>query len=168
MVRTITQPGTKSSKRFQCHPRATRAGVVCLEAAGSFTYSASRTLCSRFSGLKRGIVLRKSDPPKVVSVPYCQYGLSQRAERHETDTQFLQGRKQFLFRIPVPHGIFTLYGRQRTNGMRTLYCGRSGFRKTPMQHLSLLNKSGKRISHFLNRRIRINPVLVKQTDMIRM
>ena len=59
--------------------------------------------------------------------------------------------------------VFTLYGRNRADRMRTANCFGIHFAKSEMQYLSFPNQFFDSISNYFDRCIRVNTVLIKDT-----
>ena len=83
-------------------------------------------------------MVRKSLPSNVVvSVDRArEEARAERAERHEADVEFFQGREDLVLRLAAPQGIFALQGGDRLDGMGAADGSSASLRQAEMLHLA--------------------------------
>ncbi len=92
--------------------------------------------------------------------------LAQRAERNESDAEFLQRRQDLLLRLSPPQRVFALQRRDRLDGVCAADRLRACFGKSEVLHLALLDQILHRSGHIFDRHVGVNAVLVEQIDDI--
>src|SRR5579862_7870994 len=88
------------------------------------------------------------------------------AERHKADSKFLQRRQKLSFRPTVEQRVFALHGGNRLDRVRAPYRLNRRFRHAEVLDLACGDQLFDRSRHLLDRHLRINPVLVKEVDVI--
>ena len=96
-----------------------------------------------------------------------QEPLAERAVADEADAQFLAGLKDAVgLGPPRPERIFVLEGGHRLDGMRPAHRVRARLRQAEMADLALGDQRLHRARHLLDRRLRIDAVLVEEIDRL--
>src|SRR6476620_2704687 len=91
---------------------------------------------------------------------------AKRAEWHKPDAQLLKRRNDLCFRLSPPQRILILQRRDRLDSMCPPDGLHSGFRKSKVLHLALLDKVLHSSSNIFNGNFVINPMLIEQIDDI--
>src|SRR6516165_55376 len=91
---------------------------------------------------------------------------SERAERHETDAEFLESRDDFLLRFSPPKRVFALQRGYRLHFVGTANRLSTRFRKSEVLHLAFLNEVLDGSCNIFNRNLVIDAVLIEQIDDI--
>ena len=91
---------------------------------------------------------------------------SQRAEGNKADSEFLERRHDFLFRLPRPKGVLALKARDGLDCVGAPNRLHSCFGKAEVLNLAFLNQVFHGSRYVFNRHVRVNAVLIEQIDNI--
>src|SRR3990172_3150531 len=89
---------------------------------------------------------------------------AQRTESNQADAEFLEGRYDFLLRIPGPQRVFVLEGGDRENCVCATDRLDPGLGKTEPLYLPLLHEVFHRSRHIFDGYGRVNTVLIEQIN----
>ena len=92
--------------------------------------------------------------------------LPERGERNKADAELLEGRQDFLLRLPPPERILALQGRHGLHGVRPADGSHTGFGQPEMPDLALLDQILDGSRHVLDRHGGIDAMLIEQIDAI--
>ena len=160
--------GAMSSPWASSHASAICAGVASSSEATAGPRRRCARFCSKLPSVKRGLVLRQSssrellggaDRPGEEAVPERRVG-------HEADAQLAQQRKQLGLRIAGPQRVLGLQRGDRVHGVGAADRLGAGLRQADVQHLALGHQLGERADGLLDRRVRVDAVLVVEVDAV--
>src|SRR3954453_4988732 len=95
-----------------------------------------------------------------------QEATAERRVGHETDPEFAHGGEEFAFRLAAPQGVFGLEGRDRMDGVCPPERLRTRLGQPEMAHLAGPHQFRHGAARLLDRRVRIDPVLVVEVDRL--
>src|SRR3984893_2878178 len=91
---------------------------------------------------------------------------AKRTKWNESDSEFLEGRQHFRFRLSPPQRIFALECCKRLDGVCATNRLHSRLRKAEVLHLAFLNQLFHRAGDIFNRHAGIDAVLIEHVDGI--
>ena len=128
-----------------------------------------RLVClARVATSKRGTVLRKSLPAKLVlGVDRAgQEALAERAEGDEADPELLERRQDRILRLTPPQRVLALEGGDRLHRMRATDRLDAGLGQAEVLDLAGLDQLLHRTGDLFDRNLRVDPVLVEEVDRV--
>src|SRR5688572_22367741 len=107
-------------------------------------------------------------PDEVVPAPERagEEAAPKRAVRHKRDAELAQQRDDLRLKVARPQRIFRLHGRERVDRMRAADGVGAGLAQAEVAHLALLDEARHGADRLLDRRLRIDAVLVVDVDVI--
>ena len=158
--------GKMSSPRASSHASANWAAVQPFSFASDWTRVARSTFFWKFSPWKRGFLSRqssgaRSDGERDLS---GQEAAPERAVGDERDPELADRGEQLGFRIAAPQRVLSLQRRNRMHGVSAANGLRRRFGQAEIPHLAGGHELGHRADRLLDRRVRVDAVLVVDVD----
>ena len=92
--------------------------------------------------------------------------MPERRVRHEADAEFASKREHLGLRVAGPQRVLGLQRRDRVHGVRPADGVDPGFGQADVADLALGDQLGEGADDLLDRRVRVDPVLVVQVDVV--
>ncbi len=150
------------------HASAICAGVAFFRSANFVSHSTNARFAFRFSGVKRGTMLRKSPLSNVVfsSIFPVRNPLPSGLKGTNPIPNSSSAGSSFFFRFSPPQRVFALQRRDRLDRMRATDRLHAGFRKPEVLDLAFPNQILHRARDVLDRHVRVDAVLIEEIDPI--
>ena len=92
--------------------------------------------------------------------------MAERRVGNESDAQFAQQRQQFRLRVTRPKRVLGLQGGDGVDGVGPTDRGGAGLGQADVPDLALGDQLGQGADGVLDGRVRVDPVLVVQVDVV--
>ena len=167
-TRLVPGIGAMSSPWASSQASATCAGVAPTSAAMASTSSTTRRLRSKFSPVNRGLVLRESLSSKssVERIVAGEEPAAQRRVGHEPDAELAQQRQHLRLGVARPQRVLRLQRGDRVDGVGAADRVRPGLGQADVADLALGDELGQGADGVLDRRVRVDAVLVVEVDVV--